>query len=135
MQTGVFLKIEFNSDIPLYQQIRDQIVAAIADGTLKEGQIIPSARSMAKNLGINYHTVNKSYNILALEGFITMNSKKQLLVKPASGAQVKRFLDDWSSVEVSLINEAKAMGFEAEKIMEIFKKLVYSPSTPRDSSR
>ena len=90
---------------------------------------------MAKNLGINYHTVNKSYNILALEGFITMNSKKQLLVKPASGAQVKRFLDDWSSVEVSLINEAKAMGFEAEKIMEIFKKLVYSPSTPHDSSR
>lgn len=126
MDKGLFLKIELNSDIPLYQQIRDQIVGAIADGTLEEGQVIPSARSLAKSLGINYHTVNKSYNILALEGFISMNAKKQLLVLPASGPQIKRFLDDWSSVEKSLINEARAMGFEAEKIMELFRKLVYS---------
>jgi DNA-binding transcriptional regulator YhcF (GntR family) len=126
MEKGLFIKVEFNSDIPLYQQIRDQIVEAIANGTLREGQIIPSARAMAKNLEINYHTVNKAYNILALEGFISMNSKKQLLVLPASGAQVKRFLDDWSSVEISLINEARAMGFQPEKIMELLNKLVYS---------
>ncbi|MEM0155898.1 MAG: GntR family transcriptional regulator [Thermoplasmataceae archaeon] len=129
MEKGLFIKVEFNSDIPLYQQIRDQIVEAIANGSLREGQIIPSARAMAKNLEINYHTVNKAYNILTLEGFISMNSKKQLLVLPASGAQVKRFLDDWSSVEISLINEARAMGFQPDKIMELLKKLVFSGKT------
>ena len=53
---------------PLYLQIRNQIVAGIATGQLEPGQSLPSVRSLASDLGINLHTVNKAYAVLRDEG-------------------------------------------------------------------
>ena len=62
---------------PLYLQIRNQIVAGIATGQLEPGQSLPSVRSLASDLGINLHTVNKAYAVLRDEGYVTLS--------PASG--------------------------------------------------
>ena len=55
---------------PLYLQIRNQIVAGIATGELEPGQALPSVRSLASDLGINLHTVNKAYAVLRDEGYV-----------------------------------------------------------------
>ena len=55
---------------PLYLQIRNQIVAGIATGQLEPGQSLPSVRSLASDLGINLHTVNKAYAVLRDEGYV-----------------------------------------------------------------
>lgn len=57
---------------PLYLQIRNQIVAGIATGQLEPGQSLPSVRSLASDLGINLHTVNKAYAVLRDEGYVRM---------------------------------------------------------------
>ena len=60
----MLLHLEFDSDIPIYQQIRDQIVVGIADGHLRPGQQLPTIRALAAETGVNMMTVSKAYQIL-----------------------------------------------------------------------
>ena len=55
--------IELNtaSDIPIYVQLRNQIVLGIGRGELKSGESLPTVRQMAQDTGINVMTVNKAY--------------------------------------------------------------------------
>jgi GntR family transcriptional regulator len=76
----VYLKIDFESDVPIYTQLRNQIVEGIASGELKEGEELPSVRQMAEDIGINMHTVNKTYNLLKQEGFIKLDRRKGAVI-------------------------------------------------------
>ena len=53
-----------DSIVPIYQQIRNRIVEAIAAGELSAGSGLPATRQLAVDLGINFHTVNKAYDLL-----------------------------------------------------------------------
>lgn len=68
----MLITIDAAAPEPLYLQIRNQIVAGIATGQLESGQSLPSVRSLASDLGINLHTVNKAYALLRDEGYIVM---------------------------------------------------------------
>ena len=63
------IQIDFKSDEPIYMQLRNQIIMGIAVSKLTEGESLPSVRQLADTIGINMHTVNKTYNILKQEGF------------------------------------------------------------------
>lgn len=58
------------SSIPIYVQLRNQIVTGIGKGKLKAGDSLPTIRQMASDIGINTMTVNKAYQLLKAEGFI-----------------------------------------------------------------
>ena len=66
----MILKIDFDSDIPIYVQIKNQIIEGIAKGEIDKGEELPSVRALAEDIGINMHTVNKAYNMLKDEGYI-----------------------------------------------------------------
>mgnify|MGYP000356459391 CR=1 FL=1 len=61
---------DFSSDIPLYIQLRNQIVIAIAEGKLLPGDRLPTIRALAEESGINMMTVSKAYQLLKQEGYI-----------------------------------------------------------------
>ena len=61
------------SDAPLYLQLRDAVIAGIASGELRPGDALPSVRSLAEDLGINLHTVNKAYATLSLAEDLGIN--------------------------------------------------------------
>ncbi|MGN0078748.1 MAG: GntR family transcriptional regulator [Coriobacteriales bacterium] len=71
----MILSINIASEEPLYLQIRQQVVEAIAAGELAPGDRLPAVRQLAGELGVNMHTVNKAYAVLRDEGFITMRSR------------------------------------------------------------
>ncbi|MER2091057.1 MAG: GntR family transcriptional regulator, partial [Sporosarcina sp.] len=58
----MFIQIEPESDIPIYAQLVSQLIEAIARGNLTGGDALPSVRSLAADLGMNMHTVNKAYH-------------------------------------------------------------------------
>jgi GntR family transcriptional regulator len=62
--------IEFNSGIPVYKQIINHVCAALASGTLKEGDQLPTLRQLHEQLEINPNTVAKAYRELELKGII-----------------------------------------------------------------
>ena len=66
----MLLDIDLASQEPIFRQIRAQIVSAIAAGELLPGDQLPSVRSLAGDLGVNMHTVNKAYAVLRDEGYV-----------------------------------------------------------------
>ncbi|MEM5947132.1 GntR family transcriptional regulator [Spirochaetia bacterium 38H-sp] len=64
--------VDFSSDIPIYRQLADQIISFIAEKKLRPGDKLPSIRELSGDLGINLHTVNKAYKLLADDGFLVM---------------------------------------------------------------
>jgi len=76
----MLLKIDFQSDAPIYLQLKNQIIHGIARGELQPEESLPSVRQMAEDIGINLHTVNKAYNLLKNEGFVTVDRRKGAIV-------------------------------------------------------
>lgn len=74
------IKIDFQSDEALYIQLRNQIILGIATSTLREGDVLPSVRQLAEDIGINMHTVNKAYSVLQQEGFVTIDRRRGAIV-------------------------------------------------------
>ena len=74
------IKIDFQSDEALYIQLRNQIILGIATSTLREGDVLPSVRQLAEDIGINMHTVNKAYSVLRHEGFVTIDRRRGAIV-------------------------------------------------------
>ena len=62
--------ISNTSDIPLYQQIKDQIKDAILKNELVEGDPLPSIRSFANDLQVSVLTIRRVYEELEQEGFV-----------------------------------------------------------------
>lgn len=74
------IKIDFQSDEALYIQLRNQIILGIATSTLREGDVLPSVRQLAEDIGINMHTVNNAYSVLRQEGFVTIDRRRGAIV-------------------------------------------------------
>lgn len=71
------------SDVPIYLQLRDAIIGGIAAGELHPGDALPSVRSLAEDLGINLHTVNKAYATLRDEGYVILLGRRGAFVADA----------------------------------------------------
>lgn len=72
----MLIEIDFSSDEAIYQQLCDQIILGIATSRLVDGEVLPSVRQMADEIGINMHTVNKAYSILRQEGFVKVDRRR-----------------------------------------------------------
>ncbi|SDZ09397.1 GntR family transcriptional regulator [Evansella caseinilytica] len=70
------------SDQPLYQQIKTQIKSAILRGELKEGEQLPSIRSLANDLQVSVLTTKRVYDELEKEGFVVTKAGKGSFVAP-----------------------------------------------------
>ena len=83
----MLLRLDFSSDIPIYQQIRNQVVTAIASGRLSPGEKLPTIRALAEEAGINMMTASKAYQLLKSEGYITTGRRDGATVRlPERGA-------------------------------------------------
>jgi GntR family transcriptional regulator/MocR family aminotransferase len=67
---------------PLYRQIYERFRGAIAEGTLKPGDRIPSARALAKEIGVARGTIEVAYSLLASEGYIQARGQAGTVVAP-----------------------------------------------------
>lgn len=133
----MLLSIEPDGATPIYQQIRDRIVEAIADGEQPEGSPLPSTRQLAVDLGVNFHTVNKSYDILRQEGLVRINRKFGAVINrdAASGPPGDRYRLDWAGRLRTLLAEAAAQGMGPAEIIEHCRTAVAAfafPATRRE---
>ncbi|MBC1398907.1 GntR family transcriptional regulator [Listeria fleischmannii] len=118
----MLLQIDLQKEEPIYMQIVHQIIEGIAKDELKPGDDLPSVRSLGADIGINFHTVNKAYQILKQEGFILIHRQKGVVIHPdaaylANAAYVEKLKRDIRPIIV----EAAARNLpirEMEKLVE-----------------
>ena len=77
----MFIRIQPESQTPIYTQLIYQIKRGILKKELRPGEGLPSVRSLAGDIGINMHTVNKAYKLLVEEG-VLVQQKKGFMVNP-----------------------------------------------------
>ncbi|MEV6868440.1 GntR family transcriptional regulator [Streptosporangium subroseum] len=129
------LTLDLDSEVPIYQQIRDRIVEAIAGGVLATGAPLPSTRQLGVDLAINFHTVNKAYDLLRQQGFIRINRKSGAVVRrdPLSGTPEAAFPDEWQSRLRTLLAEAVAQGLHPQEVQQRVSTVLDSFATPKGS--
>ncbi|NLJ94891.1 MAG: GntR family transcriptional regulator [Clostridiaceae bacterium] len=120
----MIIKVDLISEVPIYQQIRDQIVVGIANGKLEPGERLPSVRQLADDLGINHMTVNKAYTLLKQEGMLVSNRREG--TKVAEQPLIELSDDYWQRLEVILsegLSKTKNIKKFREKILNILKQI------------
>ncbi len=116
----MILNFDFHSDVPIFMQIRNQIVIGIAEGKLKPGEQLPTIRALADESGINMMTVSKAYQILKQEGYITTDRR--------SGARVA-LKDDKAVNEKTMqqlrlaVSELRLSGMKEEEILSLISEI------------
>ncbi len=115
--------ISNSSDKPIYEQITDQIKAMVMAGRLKEGDPLPSMRTLAKELRISVITTKRAYEDLERDGFITTMVGKGSFIKAADTRLVReeklKQIEELLSKAVSIARQSNIMREEIEEILEI----------------
>ena len=111
---------EWNDSQPIYRQLRDQVVAMILDGVLKEGDALPSVRTVAADYRVNPLTVLKGYQQLVDEelvetrrglGMFVKTGARELLLK----SERQKFLDEeWPRVSATI----QRLGLKPEELLD-----------------
>ena len=120
----MLLTIDLESEQPIYLQIRNSIVEGIASGDLKDGESLPSVRSLGSELGINLHTVNKAYHMLKMDGFIKILRNKGAVVHAAgSSRDTKDFVEAATETLKNIVSEAVIRSIKREQLIGIVSQL------------
>ena len=77
---------------PIYEQIKEQIKTAILGGEIQEGEMLPSIRTLAKDLKISVITTTRAYSDLEQEGFVRSIQGKGCFVLPRNMELIKECL-------------------------------------------
>lgn len=113
----MLIDIDPDSESPLYQQLRDQVVRAIAEGTLKPGDALASVRQLALQFGINSATVGKGYELLRHEGLVrTSRRSGSVVARGPADEPTPGFSEGWTGRLRTLLAEAVAHGMPDESI-------------------
>lgn len=116
----MLLKIDFESEVPIYIQLKSQIIEGIAGGELQPGESLPSVRQLAADLGINLHTVNKTYNILKQDGFLLVHRQKGVVINQRDGMKITdEYLERLQAELRPFIAEAFSRGMKNDDFVGI----------------
>jgi GntR family transcriptional regulator len=111
---------EWNDSQPIYRQLRDRVVAMMLDGVLKEGDPLPSVRTVAAQYRVNPLTVLKAYQQLVDEelvetrrglGMFINDGARALLLR---GERQKFLEEEWPRVCATI----QRLGLRAEELLD-----------------
>jgi GntR family transcriptional regulator len=110
---------EWNDNQPIYRQLRDRVVAMILDGVLKEGDPLPSVRTVAAEYRVNPLTVLKGYQELVVEQLVESRRGLGMFVNVGArslllrGERQKFLTEEWPRVQATI----QRLGLTAQELL------------------
>jgi len=112
------------SGVPIYEQIKEQVKEAIFSGELKEDELLPSIRQLARDLKISVITTTRAYSDLEQEGFVVQMQGRGCYVLPRNTELAREnALHKMEEALSTAISTAKAEGISREEIIERLRLL------------
>jgi GntR family transcriptional regulator len=111
---------EWNDSQPIYRQLRDRVVAMILDGVLKEGDPLPSVRTVAAEYRVNPLTVLKGYQELVDEGLVETKRGRGMFINAGArsllleGERQKFLAEEWPRIRETI----QRLGLTAEDLID-----------------
>ena len=117
-------RLDLASGVPVYRQIIDQVLLAVATGTLPGGRQLPTVRQVAVDLAINPNTVLRAYRALEIRGAISTQQGIGTFVT-AQRVEVDQAERDLrlSRLAADCASRAGAEGFSVVELLERLKEL------------
>ncbi|WMJ87373.1 GntR family transcriptional regulator [Anaerocolumna sp. MB42-C2] len=116
--------ISFKSSVPIYEQIGNQVKDAVLKGDLKEGEILPSVRGLAKDLGVSILTVQKAYDVLQKDRIIESVKGKGNYVRCEYFNKIEdEQIQIFESHAEKLVLEAKRRGYSKDDVIKLIEIL------------
>ena len=94
--TPMEITIDIDNPVPQFEQLIEQIKAAVTAGVLKPGDSLPSIRQLANDLELNSKTVAKAYQLLTRDSIIETKGYRGTYVHPKAKANCKFNLQEWT---------------------------------------
>lgn len=117
--------INTSSMVPIYEQIVDQIKALIRDEILKENDILPSVRTLSKDLKVSALTVKKAYDNLESEGFtITVHGKGTYVAAANAELLLEEQKKELEADLEQAIQKGRRCGISDEDIKSLFELIM-----------
>ena len=110
--------LQDGSDVPVFKQIRNQIVVGISEGKLKPGEKLPTVRALAEEIGINSMTVNKAYQLLKQEGYIVTDRRNGVRIRERF-ASIPELSPEAKEQLHQLISEARIRGIGRDEFVAL----------------
>ncbi|WP_438433006.1 GntR family transcriptional regulator [Gorillibacterium sp. sgz500922] len=132
----MIVTLDFGGDLPLYLQLRNQIVLGIGSGELAAGERLPTVRQLAEDLEINPMTVNKAYAELKREGFIEIDRRRGATVRGAealNGAAAEVYHGKLEKELKLVISEALLRGIRKPEFLKLCSAILAVMPTPAGS--
>ena len=116
--TRLAFQLDLRSGVPVYRQLIDQVLGAIASGALRSGDQLPTVRQAAVDLEINPNTVIRAYRELEIRGVLTTHQGTGTFVShekvEPSAAERQRQL---SQLVGDFLARAGAAGFTVQELI------------------
>lgn len=117
--------INHTSMRPIYEQIAERIKGMVIEGSLKEGEMLPSVRTMAKELKISALTVKKAYDFLEEEGFVvTVHGKGSFIAEHNQNLMMEERRKETEAALEQVIRRSRQGGLSDEEIRELFELIM-----------
>ncbi len=119
------IQIDFRSDIPITNQIVEQVQAQIIGGVLKPGDQLPTVRALAQELRVNFNTVARAYRLLDEAGIISTQQGRGTYILEQPPPQASEHLRRESLLALAnrYLAEAARLGFSREQSLQIFQEI------------
>lgn len=115
--------LDYQSGLPIYEQIVEQFERYIAFGVLKPKEQLPSIRELASSLGINPNTVKKAYEELEKRGAIITISTKGTFVTEKINTVIDKKIEEKIKIIKDAVVELEKLGLSKDEIMKKYEKM------------
>jgi GntR family transcriptional regulator len=122
MEGGLMeITIDIDNSVPAFEQLIEQIKAAVTAGVLKPGEALPSIRQLANDLDLNSKTVAKAYKLLERDSVIETKGYRGTYIHPKAKANCKFNLQEWTLRKLGeTIAELREAGVTDSEIRNAF---------------
>ena len=119
------LQLDLRSGVPVYRQIMDQVLGAVASGRLTSGDQLPTVRQLAVDLSINPNTVIRAYRELEIRGFLdTQQGSGTFISEQRVEQDDEERVRKLDLIVSDAIARAGAEGFTAKQVLDRLKELL-----------
>ena len=116
----MLFRLDFQSAVPIYRQIRDQVVLAVAQGELTPRRAAAHHPALAEDAGVNVMTVSKAYQLLKAEGYLVTDRRAGAVVRAPQGKAAGLSADQTARLKL-LAGEARLAGLTLDDFVAACK--------------
>ncbi|WP_125776212.1 GntR family transcriptional regulator [Antribacter gilvus] len=133
--TATELRIDLTSPVPVYEQIRAQVAALVAVGSLRQGDRLPASRDLARDLGVAVGTVQRAFRELEASGVVVSRRRTGTVIAAgtavagtvASAAATAPATHGLVAQARALVADARAAGLSDDAVVDLVRGALHAP--------